>query len=110
MTNAKKLLVTRRRVEFFVLRRRFGFEQFCDGCGTESRFVALEDAMLFSNLSIREIVRRADAGEIHFLESLGGYLVICEKSLPEKDVLALENFANIRAQEEDTEIPALKKL
>ena len=101
-------MVTRRRVEFFVLRRRFCFKQFCDGCGTESQFVALEDAMLFSDLTIREIVRRADAGEIHFLESRGGYLVICEKSLPEKDVLSIESFA-MKETQEDTEIHPLKK-
>jgi hypothetical protein len=44
-------------------------------------------------------VRRTDAGEIHFLESLGGYLVICEKSLPEKVLVSLENFGKIRAPE-----------
>ncbi|MDQ3132511.1 MAG: hypothetical protein M3Q99_17330 [Acidobacteriota bacterium] len=30
----------------------------------------------------REIVRLTNEGELHFLESVGGHLVVCEKSLP----------------------------
>lgn len=103
MTNRKKLLITRRRTEFFVLRRRFGFEHFCSTCGAESRFVSLEDAMLLSNLTMREIVRRADRGEFHFLESGGGFLVVCRKSLPENVAAPLKNFVKT------DESPALKR-
>ena len=99
MTNAKKFLITSRRAEFFIFRRRFFFEQFCEACGAESRFLSLEDARLFSDLTMREIVRRADGGEIHFLESLGGHLVICEKSLPEKAGSLFENYKEIGVQE-----------
>jgi len=81
MPEPKKILATRRRAEFLVLRRRFEFDEFCERCGTDSRFVSLEDAMRLSALSTREIVRRADAGEIHFLESTGGLLVVCQASL-----------------------------
>ena len=99
MANTNKLLISRRRVEFFVLRRRFKFEQFCERCAEETRFVALEDAMLYSGLTMRELVRQADAGEIHFLESLGGHLVVCEKSLPGKVSASIENYINSGVQE-----------
>lgn len=93
------MLLTRRRIEFLVLRRRIEFEQFCERCAAEIRFVSLEDAMLFSGLTMRELVRQADAGEIHFLESTGGHLVVCEKSLPEKAATSIENYIKQGVQE-----------
>lgn len=99
MTDAKKYLVSRRRAEFFVYRRRFGFEYFCEDCQAESHFVSLEDAMLLCDLTMREIVRRADAREIHFLESTGGHLVVCQKSLPGKKAASFENYIKSGVQE-----------
>ncbi len=82
MSVADKVLVSRRRVEFLILRRRFAFEYFCERCESESRFISLEDARVASGLTMREIVRRVETGEIHYLESLSGHLVICRRSLP----------------------------
>jgi hypothetical protein len=96
MPERNKILATRRRAEFLVLRRRFEFDEFCGRCGAESRFVSLEDAMRLSGFSTREIVRRADAGEIHFLESRGGLLVVCQASLKSN---AAKSFAEIELTE-----------
>jgi hypothetical protein len=79
-----QMLRTYHRVEIFVARRRFAFERFCETCGRPSEFVSLEDAMDASDLSMREVVRLAESGEVHFAESLGGYLAICERSLPKR--------------------------
>lgn len=79
---AKKIAaITRRRHEFFVLRRRLRFQLFCEQCAEELDFAALDDAVWLSGLTVREIVRRAENREIHYLESLGGHLFICQKSL-----------------------------
>ena len=99
MKNPKKFLLSRRRAEFFIFRRRFGFDYFCQQCQTENRFVSLEDAVLISGLTMRQIVRQADAGEIHFLESAGGHLVVCEKSLPEKTAATIEKYLKQGVQE-----------
>ena len=78
------LLRTYHRVEIFVARRRVAFESFCESCSGPGQFVSLEDAMDSSHLTMREIVRLAERGEIHFAESLAGYLAICERSLPKR--------------------------
>ena len=85
MTNANKVLVTHRRFEFFVLRRRLTFQMFCAACGAGSDFVSVEDAVLITKLSTREIVRLADCDAIHFTESIGGHLFICCQSLHERE-------------------------
>lgn len=77
----KKITMAARRHEFFVLRRRQSFQLFCDGCAAEVKFVSLDDAVLFSGLAAREIVRLAEAGELHYLESSGGHLFVCQKTV-----------------------------
>lgn len=77
----KNLANAARRHEFFVLRRRQSFQLFCDGCAAESKFVSLDDAVLFSGLAAREIVRLAEAGALHYVESSGGHLFVCQKTI-----------------------------
>ena len=81
MSDAEKISISRRRVEFLVIRRRFVFDYFCGLCECESRFLSLEDARAESGLTMRQIVRKVDTGEVHYLESLLGHLVICSRSL-----------------------------
>ncbi|MDQ4121320.1 MAG: hypothetical protein M3209_07730 [Acidobacteriota bacterium] len=95
--SAKKITaITRRRHEFFVLRRRLRFQLFCEQCNAEREFVALDDAVWFSRLTTREIVRQAENREIHFLESLGGHLFICEKSISEKISIQLAQLKQLQ--------------
>ena len=70
-----------RRHEFYVLRRRLRFQLFCEQCDAENEFVTLDDAVLFSGLAAREIVRMANERELHFLETSGGHLFVCSESL-----------------------------
>ena len=79
--STKKITAITRRREFFVLRRRLRFQLFCERCAGEKEFVTLDDAVLFSGLATREIVRLAEAGELHYLESSGGHLFVCRDSL-----------------------------
>jgi len=79
--STKNITAVTRRHEFFVLRRRLRFQLFCEWCADEQEFVSLDDAVLFSGLAMREIVRLAEAGGLHYLESSGGHLFVCRKSL-----------------------------
>ncbi len=81
---AKKITDITRRHEYFVLRRRLRFQLFCEQCGNEEEFVLLDDAVLFSGLGAREVVRMTETGELHFLETSGGHLFVCRTSLNEK--------------------------
>jgi hypothetical protein len=79
--STKKITTMTRRHEFFVLRRRFRFQLFCEQCDAEKEFVTLDDAVLFSGLATREIVRMTNEGGLHFLETSGGHLFVCSESL-----------------------------
>ena len=79
--STKKITTMTRRHEFFVLRRRFRFQLFCEQCNADKEFVSLDDAVLFSGLATRDIVRMTNEGKLHFLETSGGHLFICQKSL-----------------------------
>lgn len=79
--NAKKITAITRRHEYFVMRRQLRFQLFCQQCADETEFVSLDDAVLFSGLAMREIVRMSEAGRLHYLESSGGHLFVCQASL-----------------------------
>ncbi len=79
--SAKNIAAATRQHEFFVLRRRQRFQLFCEHCGTDREFVSLDDAVLFSGISTREIVRLVEKGNLHYLESSGGHVFVCRKSL-----------------------------
>jgi NAD kinase len=79
--NTNKITALTRRYEFFVLRRRMRFQLFCEQCAREEEFVALDDAVLFSGLATRAIVRLVEAGDLHYLETSGGHLFVCQQSL-----------------------------
>jgi len=81
---AKKITAITRRHEYFVLRRRLRFQLFCERCGGDEEFVSLDDAVLFSGLGTREVVRLTEEGGLHFLETSGGHLFVCRTSLNEK--------------------------
>ena len=83
MGNTKKFLVNRRRTDFFVFRRRIAFQFFCDECRTEREFVSLADAVSLADIKMRDIVRRVESGELHFLETANGHLFVCRQSLSE---------------------------
>ena len=77
----KKITAVTRRHEFFVLRRRLRFQLFCPACAADEEFVSLDDAVLFSGLTTRRIVQLAEEGALHYLETSGGHLFVCQKSL-----------------------------
>jgi hypothetical protein len=84
MKSTRKITTAARCHEIFVVRRRQRFELFCEQCDTGAQFVAIDDAVLFSGFATREIVRLVEDDELHFLETSGGHLFICQKSLAAK--------------------------
>lgn len=79
--SVKKITDVARRHEFFVVRRRLRFQLFCEQCAADKEFVSLDDAVLFSGLSTRAILRLVETDGLHFLETSGGHLFICQESL-----------------------------
>ncbi len=83
--DTKKLLFTRRKIEFFVLRQRLGFVADCTQCGCERRFVSIEEAMAVSGTSMLEIFAAVTSQQLHYIESKKGVLMVCEASIATKD-------------------------
>ncbi len=51
--------------------------------------MTIDDAVLFSGLTTRQIVRLVEQSEIHFLETIRGHLFVCRQSLQEKEAVVL---------------------
>jgi hypothetical protein len=54
----------------------------CAECGSLARMIAPEGAMAVTGASSREVYRWVEAGQVHFLETVEGFLLICSNSLP----------------------------
>jgi hypothetical protein len=53
----------------------------CDGCANEVVMVTPAQAAAIARVSVRDVNRRVEAGEVHFLEAPDGSLLVCISSL-----------------------------
>ncbi len=106
---AKNTTAVTRRHEYFVMRRRFRFQLFCEQCGGDEEFVSLDDAVLFSGLATRELVQMTNEDKLHFLETSGGHLFICQKSLSANKLAALAEDDAFYTIETNTHLLGEKK-
>ena len=53
----------------------------CDRCGAKTVMLSPNEAAAARQTTAREIFRRVETGEIHFLETEAGALLICRDSL-----------------------------
>lgn len=83
MKNAKKIFITTREHEIFIVRR--GAEKtligFCKDCQTEVEMLSLDCAVTLSGKGTRELIRQTESGAIHSIETESGHLLICRRSL-----------------------------
>ena len=68
----------RRTVVSFTRRERYAF---CERCRRNVLMLAPEEAGRFRQTTTREIFRRVEAGELHFMETETGALLVCRDSL-----------------------------
>jgi hypothetical protein len=61
--------------------RRKTFIARCEKCAAEVQMLAPERASVILQTTVREIFRRVETNEIHFLEADGGRLFVCLNSL-----------------------------
>ena len=74
--------LTLERNEFFaVLKPRRSIVAQCAECGGRVSVVSPEEAARASGESLREVFRRIEAAEIHFVETPDGALLVCLNSL-----------------------------
>ena len=85
----KGATITKRRIEIIVEQHRFlrvstrriSAVAWCVTCAQKVQMVTAEDAAQIANVTARTIYRLAETGQLHFIESQEGLLLICTGSL-----------------------------
>jgi len=63
-----------------VRKRKRGTHAWCAACAATVRMVTPESAATMAGVTQRTIYRRVEAGELHFIETPDGTLLICANS------------------------------
>lgn len=71
---------------------------FCTKCGFPVRWVVPEEAMALSQSSLREIFRKIETGNLHFVETADGFLLVCCNSLTREITTSGETRNEIEIQ------------
>ncbi|MGH9839187.1 MAG: hypothetical protein ACREEM_10420 [Blastocatellia bacterium] len=66
-----------------VRRRKRGTRDWCAACADTARMVTPESAAELAGATQRTIYRWVEAGELHFIETSDGALLICANSITE---------------------------
>lgn len=68
----------------------------CSDCGAEALMLTPQEAAAIGQVSVRQINRSIEAGEVHFLETAEGLLLVCMNSLgtmrPSRSLLRLRGI------------------
>ena len=56
-------------------------QAWCRGCHRQAIMVPLAEAMMLTGATSREIHRRVEAREVHFIETAEGFVLVCRASL-----------------------------
>jgi len=67
--------------EVTVIRLKDRRTAFCEFCRSQVWMLPPDAAALLSRTTSRSIFRRVEAGELHFMETLEGALLVCGNSL-----------------------------
>jgi hypothetical protein len=82
MKRKKKTEIVVEREQVLVIKRLDGqMPRWCAECKGEMQMVSVDEAAILTNLSARAIYRRIEAGQIHFVETEDGLLLVCAISL-----------------------------
>ena len=79
-TKTKIEITLEKRQRVTVRGRRPGTE-WCERCSAEAQMLPAAEAAALVQTSARDIFRRVESGELHFLETGGGGLLVCRNSL-----------------------------
>lgn len=83
MAISKKISITTVSREILIVRTNEGqsSQRFCADCATETEMVDINSAVTIFEVGTRELMRLAEVGLMHSIETEGGHLLICLNSL-----------------------------
>ena len=64
-----------------VKRRGVAAAEWCEDCGQKVQMLTPDQAATLARVSSRTIYRRVEAGEMHYLETAEGHLLVCANSI-----------------------------
>ena len=82
MGTRRKITIESERL--LVIRRKKSAEAWCEGCKALRKIVQAREAAVILGVSARTIFRRVESGQLHFMETPDGELLICLNSLLER--------------------------
>jgi len=77
----KRIEITVETDRVLIIRQDSSHPAWCAACATEVKMLTAEGAAAVAGLSLRDICRQVDAGQLHFSETPDGRLSICLNSL-----------------------------
>lgn len=80
MGGKRRTIITVESHRLTVIRSRQPIEIWCERCGQELPMLTPEAAAAHAGISPRAIYRCIESGELHFIETGGGALLICSGS------------------------------
>lgn len=85
-TTTRKIEITAEKSERIYFRQRERVFAVCGECGQRVEMLSPEDAAQVRNITLREIYRMIELGQIHFSENDNDQLTICQKSVLERSL------------------------
>ncbi len=83
MTNTKKILITTKSFERYSIRVGSGkyASGHCPLCREDVELITIDEAVSISGIRTGELIRRAEANDLHAIETDSGHLLICARSV-----------------------------
>jgi hypothetical protein len=81
MGGKRRTVITIESHQLTVVRTRRAIEKWCKECGKELPMLTPEAAAALAGVSPQAIYRSVESGELHFIDTRDGALLICSGSL-----------------------------
>lgn len=92
MPEAKKILITTERHEFFIVHEKTGERIYrnCPSCGREAEMITLDEAVSLTNKPTRKLLGLIESAAVHAIDSVSGHILVCRNSLSEISEMRME--------------------
>lgn len=81
MTKRKTEITVERHRVLVISKREFSVVTWCGACEGRTRMVTVDEAASRGGINSRTIYRRVETGDVHFIETPEGCLLVCLNSL-----------------------------
>jgi hypothetical protein len=95
MTTTRRLRITIQTERLLVTGHSRSLHSLCVSCGNEARMLTVEQAASLTRVNARQIYHEVEAGELHFIETIEGSLLICFNSLFREEYMKSRSANNV---------------